>query len=148
VTGRIVVGVDGSTGSVEALRWAVDEARRRGDTVEAVAVWHYPVLTADALSGSATPVDVETLAGNARAALEDTLARAVPDEADRAAVTRTVVEGSPGHALVEAARGAGLLVVGSRGLGGFAGLLLGSVSNHCVHHAGCPVTVVRPGSGR
>jgi nucleotide-binding universal stress UspA family protein len=148
VTGRIVVGVDGSAGSVEALRWAVDEARRRGDTVEAVAVWHYPVLAADALSGTAMPVDVETLARIARDGLEEALARAVPGEAERAAVTRTVVEGSPGHVLVEAAEGAVLLVVGSRGLGGFAGLLLGSVSNHCVHHAGCPVTVVRPGSGR
>jgi len=146
--GRMVVGVDGSEPSARALRWALDEAARRGDTVEAVTVWHYPVLTADAMSGTSLAVDAEALAGNARTVLEDTLAGVVADEAARAAVVRIVAEGSPGHVLVEAAAGADLLVVGSRGLGGFAGLLLGSVSNHCVHHAPCPVTVVRPDGGR
>lgn len=142
--GRIVVGVDGSAHSVRALRWAVREAGNRGSEVEAVITWHYPVLASDGFSGAVVPIDVAALEDNARQALEKAIEEAVPDAGARAAIVRTVAEGSPGHVLIEASKGADLLVVGSRGHGGFAGLLLGSVSTQCVHHASCPVTVIRP----
>jgi len=142
--GRIVVGVDGSAHSIRALRWAVAEAAARNATVEAVITWHYPVLASDEFSGAVVPVDVAALEANARETLDQAVEAAVPDAGQRDAVVRTVREGSPGHALVEASLDADMLVVGSRGHGGFAGLLLGSVSTQCVHHARCPVTVIRP----
>jgi nucleotide-binding universal stress UspA family protein len=142
--GRIVVGVDGSEHSVRALRWAVDEAQARGLDIEAVITWHYPVLAADGFSGAVAPIDVEALVAGTRQALEGAIEKAVPDGPVRDAIARSVVEGSAGHVLVERSTDADLLVVGSRGHGGFAGLLLGSVSTQVVHHARCPVTVIRP----
>lgn len=142
--GRIVVGVDGSEHSVRALRWAIAEAALRNDTVEAVISWSYPVTAADGFGGATTFFDASELQDSARQTLDTAIAEACPDADADAAIVRTVVEGSAGHALVDASRGAALLVVGSRGHGGFAGLLLGSVSTQCVHHAHCPVTVIRP----
>lgn len=141
--GRIVVGVDGSEHSLRALRWAVAEAGFRQATVEAVSAWSYPVVAADGL-GSAAVFDVSGLQEGANQSLEAALVEACPDEATRAAIVRKVVEGAPSQALVEASKGADLLVVGSRGHGGFAGLVLGSVSTQVVHHAHCPITVVPP----
>lgn len=143
--GRIIVGVDGSEHSLEALRWAVKEATLRDGTVQAISAWTYPVMAADGLAGGAfiSGLDPETLAASARSNLETAVQAACPDEATRPKVELVVVEGSPGQALVEASKGADLLVVGSRGHGGFANLLLGSVSSQCVHHAHCPVTVIR-----
>lgn len=142
--GRIVVGVDGSEHGVDALRFALAEARAHGSTVEAVLAWTYPIM-ADAYGGTAMAgVNPEVLVEGAKQALEQAIEAATDDPAERAAVQRKVVEGGAGHALVEASRGAQLLVVGSRGHGGFTGLLLGSVSSQCVHHAHCPVVVVRP----
>jgi nucleotide-binding universal stress UspA family protein len=134
---RIVVGVDGSSGSEAALRWAIDEAGRRGAYVEAVHVWHpayvggYPYTTA--------AFDPGELEASAKAILDEAIAAlgAVEIRVD------PVVEcGSAASALVERAKGADLLVVGSRGRGGFAGLLLGSVSQQVAHHAPCPVVIV------
>ena len=142
--GRIVVGVDGSEHSRDALRWAAAQASTMHAELEAIICWHYPVLAADGFSGAVVPIDVEALKDNARQTLDRAIEAALPDDVSRAGIVRTVAEGSPGHVLVEASTGAELLVVGSRGHGGFAGLLLGSVGAHCVHHAHCPVTVIRP----
>ncbi|MBO0893152.1 MAG: universal stress protein [Acidimicrobiales bacterium] len=134
MNGRIVVGVDGSAGSRAALEFAIKEASLRGARVDAVISWHIPVMAMEA--GVASNFDPE---GWARSTLEDELA-AVP--AGDVHVEGRVARGHPSVALLEAASGADLLVVGTRGRGGFAGLLLGSVSQHCVANAPCPVVVV------
>ncbi len=143
--GRVVVGVDGSEHSVAALRWALDYARAKHVDVEALATWTHPMPVGDGISGMAyAPMDSKSLEEETTAALERALLSACPDATERGRVARIVAEDRPAHALIDASRGAELLVVGSRGHGGFAGLLLGSVSTQCVHHAHCPVTVVRP----
>lgn len=134
--GRIVVGVDGSPASLDALSWAARQAEFTGAGLEAVMSWEYPV----AFGGFPAGVEIDWPA-NARPALDTALDEALG--AQGGSVTRTVVEGHPATVLMDAAAGAQLLVVGSRGHGGFAGLLLGSVSEHVVAHAPCPVTVVR-----
>ncbi len=142
----IIVGVDGSENSMDALRWAVEEAALRKTTVRVISAWTYPVTPADGLAGGGfiAGIDPEALVASARANLESAVMTAFPEEASRSGMELVVVEGSAGRALVEASKGADLLVVGSRGHGGFASLLLGSVSSQCVHHAHCPVTVIRP----
>ncbi|WP_431676616.1 universal stress protein [Kitasatospora sp. KL5] len=135
---RIVVGVDGSPASIDALRWALEQARPQGAVVEALTAWQYPVAT-----GWTVPVEVDQdLAGMARKTLEESIASAA-GAVDPVEVRTVVVEGGAVQCLLDAARGADLLVVGSRGLGGFTGALLGSVSQHCVQHAPCPVVVIR-----
>jgi len=141
--GRVVVGVDGSDNSLDALRWAIEEADRRGAELEAVYAWHYPYVGADGFS-SGVVFNLEELEREAQASLENALAKACPDEERRAKIVRTVVNDGAGRALIDASKGADLLVVGSRGHGGFVGLLLGSVSTQCVHHSHCPVVVIRP----
>jgi nucleotide-binding universal stress UspA family protein len=136
---RIVVGVDGSDCSVAALSFAVEEARLRGASVQAI--YAFPCPTA---FGVAAPQEYfDDLDGQAKAVLDQAIARAVPASASPPPILRTVVPGAPGEALIGTSEGATLLVVGSRGRGGFRELLLGSVSSQCVHHAHCPVTVVR-----
>lgn len=135
--GRIVAGVDGSPSSKAALRWAVRQARLTGAEVEAVTAWHLPSSYGVAPTADWT-ADFE---GEARKMLTDTLNELGIEPP--VTVRATVAEGHPADVLVRAARGADLLVVGSRGHGGFAGSLLGSVSQYCVHHAACPVLVVR-----
>jgi nucleotide-binding universal stress UspA family protein len=136
---RIVVGVDGSEGSENALRWAARQAALTGATLEVVTGWDYPAFYGWA---PAIPDDIDFGHFAERAqdeALDDVFG------ADRPARLETrVVAKHPALALVEASEGADLLVVGSRGYGGFADALLGSVSTYCVHHAHCPVTVIRP----
>jgi nucleotide-binding universal stress UspA family protein len=142
--GRIVVGVDGSEHSRRALRWALEEAELRGATLQAVAAWSYPYMVgADAVVTSAM-VDPRELQATAAQSLEEAI-EACATPAQRQSIERTVVEDRPARALLDAARDADLLVVGSRGRGGFKGLLLGSVSSQCVHHAPCPVVVVPGG---
>jgi nucleotide-binding universal stress UspA family protein len=134
--GGVVVGVDGSPSSVQALRWALGQARLTGAAVRAVTTWDFP-----ASYGWAVSVDDVDWEGAARTVLE----RAVKEAAGADAtvpVEQVVVRGHPAQVLVEVAAGADLLVVGSRGHGGFAGLLLGSVSQHVVAHASSPVVVV------
>jgi nucleotide-binding universal stress UspA family protein len=139
---RIVVGVDGSPSAGEALRWAVRQAELTGAAVEAIIAWHLPLM----VGGYAWPpvgvlesTDFGQLAGRVLAgAINDAVG---PDAA--VPVTPVVAEGNPAQVLLGAAAGADLLVVGSRGHGGFAEALLGSVSQHCVHHAQCPVVVIR-----
>lgn len=135
-TPRIVVGVDGSPASVDALRWAAGQADLIGAAVEAVISWEYP-STSGMEFGS---LDIDW-AENARAALADALDVALGEDAGR--VTGTVTRGHPAEVLVAAAQGADLLVVGSRGHVALPGRLLGSVSEHVAARASCPVVVVR-----
>jgi nucleotide-binding universal stress UspA family protein len=148
VAATIVVGVDGSTPSKAALRFAVDEARLRDARVLAVHAWTYvPVAPIGEPGMLAMPsgdlpgeLDAERRAAEAelQAAVEEVL-----DEKPSVEVDERLVEGDAGEVLVAEASGADLIVVGSRGRGGFASALLGSVSSHVVHHAACPVVVVK-----
>lgn len=134
----IVVGVDGSPSSTAALRWAVGQAKLTGARVQAVAAWEYP--TYYAMAGAFPYEDLAVSAGKVLdEAVHGVLGAARPD----VEVLQSVVPGNPAQVLIDASAHAGLLVVGSRGHGAFAGTLLGSVSQHCVHHAHCPVVVVR-----
>ncbi|MFB7945527.1 universal stress protein [Kitasatospora phosalacinea] len=135
---RIVVGVDGSPSSVEALRWAVGQAHAVGADVEAVTSWLHP----SAPGWSGHPDSEEFGAGVARRTLDNAVAE-VSGSGLPVRIAARVVRGGAVAALLAAARGADLLVVGSRGFGGFTGALLGSVGQHCVQHAPCPVVVVR-----
>jgi nucleotide-binding universal stress UspA family protein len=136
---RIVAAVDGSAPSARALRWAIDDARARGATVQAVHVWDVPY----SLSLSAAAVDYPAFERAARQLLDQAVDAAADDTTD-VAVERILASGSPADVLLGAARGADLVVVGSRGVGGFRGLLLGSVSQQVVHHAQCPAVVIPP----
>lgn len=137
---RIVVGIDASKDSIRALTWAVDEARLRDAELELV----HAYASADyvALPALVTlPTDQE-LTKAAEAVLDDALAAV--DDAPGVRITRTVRAGGAAGVLCDVAEGADLLVVGARGLGGFRGLLLGSVSHQVVAHSPCPVVVVTP----
>ena len=128
---RIVVGVDGSLASKAALAWAVGQAARTDSVVEVVTVYYWFPM----------PIEELDFEGLATHVAED----AILDAADRGPpvkISFKVVQGNAAQALLEAARGAELLVVGSRGHGSLTGALLGSVSQQCVHHASCPVVVV------
>jgi nucleotide-binding universal stress UspA family protein len=133
---RIVVGVDGSTGGAKALAWAVEEAERAGATVEAVSVWHTPYV--DAYAYTTVAIDTNELAAGAQAIVDE----AVEAYRDRVKIETHVACGAAASVLIDEARNADLLVVGSRGRGGFAGLLLGSVSQQVSHHAPCAVVIV------
>jgi len=133
---RIVVGVDGSEAARDALRWAVDEARRRNATVEAVYAWHQPYVSGYAYMGEISLGDFEADAQQLLDAAVDAV------DAGGVAVERKLVAGAAAGSLVDEAKGASLLVVGSRGRGGFTGLLLGSVSQQVAHHAACPVVII------
>jgi nucleotide-binding universal stress UspA family protein len=136
-TARIVVGVDGSPSSGEALRWAGKLAPTLGATIEAILTWQYP---ANYGWGMALPAEWRP-DEDAHKALGQALDDAFGPERP-AGLTAEVRECGAGAALIEASKGAAMLVVGSRGHGGFAGLLLGSVSSACAEHAHCPVLVV------
>jgi nucleotide-binding universal stress UspA family protein len=135
---RIVVGIDTSPDAERALRWALDEARLRGAKLELVHAYPTPELTA--LPMVVTLPNDEELRAAAESVLDDAL-EAVGGPGD-VAVVRTVRAGGAASVLVQAAEDADLLVVGARGLGGFRGLLLGSVSQQAVAHSPCPVVVV------
>jgi len=131
----VVVGVDGSPCSRVALRWAEDYAESIGGTLTLVTAWHWPTSYGMPLAyqGFDPEEDARKVVEAAKADLRLPLTR-----------VKTVVEhGQPGDVLVDAGNGAGLLVVGTRGHGGFTAALLGSTSSYCVHHARCPVVVVR-----
>jgi nucleotide-binding universal stress UspA family protein len=136
----ILVGVDGSADSKEALRWAAQEARARGGVVHAALAWQIPSI---ALIG---PYVAPDLHEDMRRAAEATLAAAVASVADDLAgvhVTTEAVEGVPSRVLELASAKADLLVLGSRGHGTISRIILGSVSRHMTTHALCPVVVVR-----
>jgi nucleotide-binding universal stress UspA family protein len=135
---RIVVGIDGSLSSVAALNWALHQAELTGSTLEAITTWEWP--TAPGL-GVASPSGFDPKA-DARKVLEEAIASAEPGH-DDVCIESKVVDGPAGRALVDASRGADLLVVGSRGHGELVSFLLGSVSEHCITHAHSPVLVIR-----
>ncbi len=139
---RIVVGVDGSPSSLSAMRWAIRQAGLTGATVDAVMAWHYPASAGGygwATVGIDQNYDFAEVAGKVVTdAISNTL-----DPGSDVRVTPHIVEGVPAQVMLDACAGADLLVVGSRGHGGFTEALLGSVSQHCVHHAQCPVVVIR-----
>lgn len=138
-TFRIVVGVDDSDNSRAALRWALDEASARHAEVRVVHAWHVPYV-GDLSYTSAIMLRSEDFEKAAQAILDKVLHD--EDTSAAAKVEAALVRDSAARALVEAAKDADLLVVGSRGLGGFRELLLGSTSSQVVHHAPCPVVVV------
>jgi nucleotide-binding universal stress UspA family protein len=139
---RIVVGVDGSVSSKAALRWAIRQAELTGAVVDAVIAWHYP-----GGYGYPTPIaddaNYEELAAKVAT---DTIAE-VAGPAAPVEIRPRAVEGNAASVLLAASAGAELLVVGSRGHGGFVEALLGSVSQHIVHHAVCPVVILRSSAG-
>jgi nucleotide-binding universal stress UspA family protein len=137
---RIVAGVDGSASSLEALRWAVRQAELTGSSVDAVIAWESPA--ASGLGWGVAMVDDTDYAEFAAKTLAEAIS-AVTDPACQVRVRPMVGEGNAAEVLLDASAGADLLVVGSRGHGGFASALLGSVSQHCTHHAHCPVVVIR-----
>ncbi|MBA9002770.1 universal stress protein [Thermomonospora cellulosilytica] len=140
--GEVVVGVDGSTSCRSAVRFAFQEAALRGAGVRAVLAFTHPISTGP---GDMQPLvyDPALLAVEQERALAESLAGHRQRHPD-VAVVRQVVHARAARALAEASAGADLLVVGSRGRGGFTGLLLGSVGHAMLHHARCPVAVIRP----
>jgi nucleotide-binding universal stress UspA family protein len=140
---RIVVGVDGSPGSAEALRWAVEEVELHGATLTAVMAWGF--LDQHPLDGA--PFDPHFNETSALARLRDHLVRTLGPERSEPVEPRAICD-LAARGLIEAAADADLLVVGARGLGGFQGLLLGSVSQHCLQHATVPVVVIKANDTR
>jgi len=137
----IVVGVDGSEGSKRALEWAAGEAKLRRLPLTALLAWQWPTGIYGAGWMGVTPEVAEDLRKAAERRLEETCAAVAP-ALEGVEVTRSVVEGPPAQALLQAAEDADLLVVGTRGHGGFVGLLLGSVSQQCATHSPCPIVIV------
>ena len=143
-TERVLVGVDGSESSVTALKWAAHYAQATGGTIRAVLAWHYPSAAGVAPTG-VMPATVESEVERSRLeAIGETVTSALGTEPP-VEIERKAVYGHPAQVLIDESGDADLLVVGSRGHGGFSGMMLGSVSTHCVTHAHCPVTVVRAG---
>jgi len=139
---RIVVGVDGSQPSKAALAWAVGQAELTNATVDAVIAWQYPIAFAGAPFAPIGLVMDTDFAAAAEQVLDAAISETV-DSSGSIKVSATTREGNPAKILLEAANGADMLVVGSRGHGGLTEALLGSVSQHCVHHAPCPVVIIR-----
>ncbi len=136
---RIVVGVDGSDSSKAALRWAIRQAKLTGASVDAVTAWRYPA------GYGWTPVGSELdFESDAKRALTEALGEVSGLEPD-VPVRPLVAEGNTAEVLLRTAKGAGLLVIGSRGHGGLTSALIGSVSLNCVLHAHCPVLVLHDG---
>jgi nucleotide-binding universal stress UspA family protein len=135
---RIVVGVDGSPLSMNALEFAIEEAQLRHGHLHVT--YAYPVMER-AVTGSTGKDYYEEVEADAREFMKGLMAKA--PKTDGLELEWLAVPGNPAEVLIEASRGAALLVVGSRGVGGFLGLMMGSVSTQCVHHSHCPVLVVR-----
>lgn len=139
---QVVVGVDGSPHSVAALQWAISQAAAQLGEVIAVFCWQMPLI---GIPGGYSRDEVEQ---SAKSALNAVLAEFAPSPA--VPLRQVVAEGDPTESLIEASRGASLLVLGIRGRSPFAGLMLGSVSQACAAHAACPVVLVKitdaPGS--
>jgi nucleotide-binding universal stress UspA family protein len=136
---RVVVGIDGSEHAARALARAVEEARLRGTKLEVVHVVPEPLMFADPVL--APPPPPQELRESGAKLIEQALAAV---DLEGLEIGRTVTVGHTAKVLCEVAKGAGLLVVGSRGYGGFRGLLVGSVTHQVVAHAPCPVLVVVP----
>ena len=136
--GRIVVGIDGSPSSLDALAWAARQADLTGSKLEIVMTWEWPTSY-----GWAVPVPTDfNPEEDISKALESAVEQVRTEHPDLTIDPR-VVSGHPAPILVEASKGADLLVVGSRGHGEFVGMLIGSVSEHCATNGHCPVLVHR-----
>lgn len=135
---KIVVGVDGSDNAEAALRWALDNSSV-DDEVIAVQAWQLPVAAG---FEAAPPLDPEPFEDSAKANLETAIESIATGPGEVARVQAVVQSGHSGAVLIDQSRTADLLVVGSRGHGGFVGLLLGSVTTYVVNHAVCPTVVV------
>ena len=140
----VVVGVDASEGAKAALTFAHEEARLRKATLRVVHAWLFGYADCTGFEGAVPPVfgGIHETQAAVEATLATTLRQTLGD-ADGVKIEKRAVEGTPAAVLIDESRGADLLVVGSRGHGGFAQLLLGSVSQQCAHHAECPVVIVR-----
>jgi nucleotide-binding universal stress UspA family protein len=141
---RIVVGMEGSGGAKTALRWALCEAGYRNASVEVVTAYapSYVPATPDFNYVPLDPVDLEKEVGRMQAEVVEEVVQSM--DTSGVEIRRRMGKGRPGDWLIAAAEGAAMLVVGSRGRGGFRGLRLGSVSQQIAHHADCPVVIVRP----
>ncbi len=139
---RIVVGVDGSPSSKAALAWAVRQAGLTGASVDAVIAWHYPPMVMGVPFAPLEVLDAAACSEHAAQVLNGAISETV-DPGGSVKISSTVRAGSAYEVLLDASKGADLLVVGSRGHGGFTEALLGSVSQACVHHAHCPVVIIR-----
>jgi nucleotide-binding universal stress UspA family protein len=138
----VVVGVDGSAESAAAVAWAARYAKAMGATVRAVLAWHFPTTAGVPPVGITPPSVTAEVEQSRRDVLDQAIATAFGDPAV-VPVERKIVYGHAAQVLIDESKDADLLVVGSRGHGAFTGMMLGSVSTHCVTHAECPVTVVR-----
>jgi nucleotide-binding universal stress UspA family protein len=139
--GGIVVGVDRSTHAVDALRFALEEARIRGAELTVVEVWQQPYLSEDVGPDTASALD-EPARRRAEQLLQDQVGKALDGERAPEGMHFLVLAGNPSEELIRLSRSADLLVVGARGHGGFRHLLTGSVATQLVGHAPCPVVVV------
>jgi nucleotide-binding universal stress UspA family protein len=140
----IVVGIDGSGHADAALAWAIEEARLRNATLRIVHAWQYLPMVAEPMAAvPATPY--QELADAAKLVVAETIERVSGGGELGVPTDVQIVEGAPGAAVLDAAQDAAMIVVGSRGRGGFTGLLLGSVSQQITHHAHCPVVVLPKG---
>jgi nucleotide-binding universal stress UspA family protein len=139
--GKIVAGIDGSDASLDALNWAARQADLTACNLEVVMTWQWPTSFG---WGVPIPDDYDP-EEEVRKALESALVT-VRAQYPELQINPQVVTGHPAPTLVEASKGADLLVVGSRGHGEFVGMLLGSVSEYCTTNAHCPVLVHRPTS--
>jgi nucleotide-binding universal stress UspA family protein len=153
--GTVVVGVDGSAESRAALEWAAHEARLRKAVLRVVYVYEHtpawqmygygleaPMVVTTETTPESPADDAADAARRARQLVEDMAADV--DDRELTVEAMAYQDRRPSRALVELSRDADMLVLGSRGRGGFAGLVLGSVSQQCVHHARCPVVVLPP----
>ncbi|MFZ0170645.1 MAG: universal stress protein [Acidimicrobiales bacterium] len=140
--GRVVVGVDGSDSAHEALRYAAAVARWQHWTLEIVHAWHvnYPLSP----YGGIELAEITSTAADVAARVVRDAEKEVLGDDSTLDIRHSILEGLPARTLIDASEGADLVVVGSRGRGGFSSLALGSVGQACVHHAHCPVLIVRP----
>ncbi len=142
---KFVVGVDGSPGSRTALAWAVEQAKESHAEITVVLAFNFELAWID-VGSDYQGAWIQDATEKAQHQLHRIIAETLPDPPP-VTLHGLVVEGEPAAVLVEIARHADLLVVGTRGRGGFAGLLLGSVSQRCAEHASCPVVVVPGDAG-
>ena len=143
----ILVGVDGSDHSRQALSWAVREAARHGLPLTVISVRPAPVRPATHIFWNIPVLEEDSHeVDQARAAVREFVDKVVTESGETAPdITVTVVTGDPAAELVQASHDADMLVLGARGTGSFTRLLLGSVSSKVVHHSACPTMVV-PGA--
>jgi nucleotide-binding universal stress UspA family protein len=140
---RIVVGVDGSDSSRAALHWAYNEAAHHGADINVIAAWAPPSIPMAPPYGALPAEGYTDQPRVAALGLLESFTAELEERDPAVGLSTSIEEGTPAHVLIERSKEADLLVVGSRGHGGFAGMLLGSVSQHLVAHAHCPVVVVR-----